>query len=354
MSAQTATSSRSSLGTGAAKRVEAKKGWGRTLTILFFVLVLLGGAAYAAYYFYIEARNPKMYFVNGLDTPMTVQIGQLTVPLGARAFENRVLEPGSYELVVTNGSGEEIAREQLEVPGFTDAVVYNVGGVALLRDSSVTYHLENTGMEREEVAYTLFQTYTTRDEVEWVFETPPQEIRVRGEPVREVHRFVGLPEQMEFDIPWGWDGSVSYLANYRHQFDDAIRMLRQVIALDPANSEVRIASRRMLRNCIRTDFFPYPWISFCAQDLGQVYGLGQVICQDVLGERCATPAPFPTPPVGQVVQPGQPGQVPLFPPAFSLVSWWPRIPEVVPGAPVDSALAPPAEGSGASAPDPTL
>lgn len=343
--------SRGSLRTGAAKAVEVKRGWRRNLKILFFLLVVLGGLGAGGTYTYFKMRNPMMYFVNGLDIPMTISgVGEANVVLGPRMYQGRVMEPGPYDISVSNGSGEEVAHEHVEVPPFTSVVVYNVGGIALLRDSTVTYRNENTGLEREDIEYTLFQTYTTRDDVDYVFETPPEEIRVRGEPPREVRRFFGLPAQMEFDIPWAWEGSVSYLANYRRQYDQAMRLLREVMVLDPANPAVRTVSRRMVRDCIDVQFLPYPLISFCdPEHLGEVIALGIALKSWLEGEIAAAQT---RPPVL-----GAP-PVPYLPSAFALVDWWPRIPPPQPGAPPNTALTPDGaavEGSGSGTPqDPSL
>ena len=230
------------------------------IMLLTLLVVALGFGGWFGWQTYQKLRNPKMYFINAFDVPMKVKIGDQTIELKGREFDSRVMVPGSYDLAVTDGSGNQIATEKVDVPEFTDVVAYNIGGVALLRESTVTFRKDRSvKTDPEEVSSPLGETFITRDDVEWSFESPTKEISVRGTPppTTERQKFFGFPGQLDSQVPWQWEGTVGYLLVYQQKPAEALKALLKVASIDSKNSRIRTAAHKIWANCTTYKDFPF-------------------------------------------------------------------------------------------------
>ena len=228
--------------------------------ILFIVVgvAALGTASWFGYQAYQTARRPMVHVLNPLDIRATVTIGAEKFELKPRTEEARVLEPGTYDITVVDGSGVEISKETAqEIPAFTDVVAYNIAGLGTLRDSTVTYRKDRKlKTDPDKVEHHIGKTLIVKDNVDFVFMKPPMEISTRGTPPTKIETFFGFPSQMESQMPWQWEGTIGYLF-YADKPLEALTMLIKVAALDGKNTRVGNVTRRVLENCVSYIDFPF-------------------------------------------------------------------------------------------------
>lgn len=228
--------------------------------ILFIVVgvAALGTAGWFGYQAYQTARRPMVHVLNPLDIRATVTIGAEKFELKPRTEEARVLEPGTYDITVVDGSGVEISKETAqEIPAFTDVVAYNIAGLGTLRDSTVTYRKDRKlKTDPDKVEHHIGKTLIVKDDVDFVFMKPPMEISTRGTPPTKIETFFGFPSQMESQMPWQWEGTIGYLF-YADKPLEALTMLIKVAALDGKNTRVGNVTRRVLENCVSYIDFPF-------------------------------------------------------------------------------------------------
>lgn len=228
--------------------------------ILFIVVgvAALGTGSWFGYQAYQAARRPVVHVLNPLDIRTTVTIGSEKFELKPRTDESRVLEPGTYDITVTDGSGVEISKETAqEIPAFTDVVAYNIAGLGTLRDSTVTYRKDRKlKTDPDKIENHIGKTLIVKDNVDFVFMKPPMEISTRGTPPTKIETFFGFPSQMESQMPWQWEGTIGYLF-YADKPLEALTMLIKVAALDGKNTRVGNVTRRVLQNCVSYIDFPF-------------------------------------------------------------------------------------------------
>lgn len=237
-----------------------------TAAILFISVgvLALATAGWFGFNYYQTLRRPVVHVLNPLDIRTTVTIGSEKFELKPRTEESRVMEPGTYEIRVVDGSGVEISKETAkEIPAFTDVVAYNIAGLGTLRDSTVTYRKDRklkTDPDKSESH--VGQTLIVKDNVDFVFMKPPMEISTRGTPPSKIQRFFGLPAQMESQMPWQWEGTIGALF-YANEPAKALAMLIKVSALDGKNVRVGNVTRRVLQNCVSYIDFPFITTANC-------------------------------------------------------------------------------------------
>ena len=221
-------------------------------------IIALGTAGYLGFNYYQTLRRPTVHVLNPLDIRTVVTIGSEKFELKPRSEEARVIEPGTYDITVVDGSGAEISKESAqEIPAFTDVVAYNVAGLSTLRDSTVTYRKDRKlKTDPDKVEHHIGKTLIVKDNVDFVFMKPPMEISTRGTPPTKLQTFFGLPSQMESQMPWQWEGTIGYLF-YADKPLDALSMLIKVAALDGKNTRVGNVTRRVLENCVSYVDFPF-------------------------------------------------------------------------------------------------
>jgi hypothetical protein len=218
----------------------------------------LATAGWFGFDYYQTLRRPTVHVLNPLDIRTTVTIGSEKFELKPRTQESRVMEPGTYDIIVVDGSGAEISKETAkEIPAFTDVVAYNIAGLATLRDSTVTYRKDRKLKTDPDKSFPhVGETLIVKDNVEFVFMKPPMEISTRGTPPTKIQYFFGLPSQMESQMPWQWEGTIGSLF-YANQPAQALAMLIKVAALDGKNPRVGNVTRRVLQNCVSYIDFPF-------------------------------------------------------------------------------------------------
>ena len=231
-----------------------------TAAILFIGvgLLSLATAGWFGYNHYQTLRRPTVHVLNPLDIRTTVTIGSEKFELKPRTEESRVMEPGTYDITVVDGSGVEITKETAkEIPAFTDVVAYNIAGLGTLRDSTVTYRKDRKlKTDPDKSVSHVGETLIVKDNVDFVFMKPPMEISTRGTPPSKIQYFFGLPAQMESQMPWQWEGTIGALF-YANEPAKALSMLIKVASLDGQNARVGNVTRRVLQNCVSYIDFPF-------------------------------------------------------------------------------------------------
>jgi hypothetical protein len=221
-------------------------------------VIALATAGWFGFNHYQTLRRPVVHVLNPLDIRATVTIGAEKFELKPRTEEARVMEPGTYDIKVVDGSGVEISNETAkEIPAFTDVVAYNIAGLGTLRDSTVTYRKDRKLKTDPDKSFPhVGETLIIKDDVDFVFMKPPMEISTRGTPPTKIQYFFGLPAQMESQMPWQWEGTIGALF-YADQPEKALAMLIKVAALDGKNARVGNVTRRVLQNCVSYIDFPF-------------------------------------------------------------------------------------------------
>lgn len=227
-------------------------------------VIALATAGWFGFNYYQTLRRPVVHVLNPLDIRTTVTIGSEKFELKPRTEESRVMEPGTYDIRVVDGSGVEISKETAkEIPAFTDVVAYNIAGLGTLRDSSVTYRKDRKLKTADDKSVPhVGETLIVKDNVDFVFMKPPMEISTRGTPPWKIQQFFGLPAQMESQMPWQWEGTIGSLF-YANQPEKALAMLIKVAALDGKNVRVGNVARRVLQNCVSYIDFPFITTANC-------------------------------------------------------------------------------------------
>lgn len=184
------------------------RGGGGAVRVVVGLLVVAGLVA-AGGFFYLKSRNAEIYYVNALNIPVDITFGGESFTVAPHSYLERSYEPGPYDITVSNSEGEVIAEESLEIPGFTDAVAYNVLGAADLYAEGVVYRTVETGLEENPYEIYIGETFVTRDGVDYVFEEAPDEISVSSSSSQETRWYFGFVDPGD----WGWQASLDVLVN---------------------------------------------------------------------------------------------------------------------------------------------
>lgn len=151
------------------------------------------------------ASKCEVRFVNGLDVEVTTTVGSETLRLAPGIANTRVIATGSYHLVTKSIAGQVIEELDVDVPRRTDFVAYNALGAAPIFLESVKY-AEHKASETEppQPVPMIGSSWIVREDVEYVFVTPPTQIQSTDVPKPRHHALV---------LDGGWRASVRFLAN---------------------------------------------------------------------------------------------------------------------------------------------
>jgi hypothetical protein len=151
---------------------------------------------------YAKGRSSAVHFVNGLDVPVTVEAGRLSILLAPGAREVRVLSRGKHPLVTRDARGEVIEGQELDVPGGDPVVVYDVLGAAAIEAHEVYYAREGDPVPKD-LRHELHATQRSIvvEDVAYAFVNSPHEIPGRGT----------LRAFQVTQIPGGWHAAVDAL-----------------------------------------------------------------------------------------------------------------------------------------------
>ena len=165
------------------------------------ILIALGA-------FWHAGRVADVHVANGFDVPLTVRLGDET--LRVEPHETTTIEVPARDLRVSASTVDGLLLEELdvEVPGRSDAVVYNPLGAAPVFKREIVYS-SNTlramlpGPEPETVPPSG-TSWDVFEDIEYVFQPPPKSISTRSR--KDVSRYQVICEA------GGWKTTVAWLA----------------------------------------------------------------------------------------------------------------------------------------------
>lgn len=189
-------------------------GGGGLARVILGVLILVAAIG-AGGFFYLQARNAELQLVNALGIPVEITIGDQSATVDPHSWQEISVAPGSYTITVANEAGETIAEEDVEVPGFTDVVSYNVLGAADLYAEGVVYQTVVTGTGDNPYEVFIGETYVTRDDVDYVMEEAPDSVSVSGSQSTDTRWMFYFVDPAD----WGWQASIDVLIGLERTAD---------------------------------------------------------------------------------------------------------------------------------------
>ena len=150
--------------------------------------------------------------------------------------ESRSFVPGTYTVSITSPNLEAPLIEEIEVPGFTDAVVYNVAGAAAVQGTTITFRTTDTDIApAEQRDYFAGQTFIVRDDVDYVFEVVPDEIEIKTSADSVTRYWLGVDLTQPYGgqpADWGWRAAQRQLQGKGNSLS-VEELLGRVSAFDP-------------------------------------------------------------------------------------------------------------------------
>lgn len=153
--------------------------------------------------------SDEVHFLNGLEVPVTIAgAGDSSFIVQPQGMITRELDSGSHHILVRD-KGTVLEELDVDVPGGTDLVVYNVLGAAPLYVNDVAYAGEDVSPAEAEArsrfASLAGPTWVVRDDVDYVFENPPETVPLGRKGEISLKRSVGMGAG-------GWRSAVGHLA----------------------------------------------------------------------------------------------------------------------------------------------
>lgn len=142
-------------------------------------LLLLVGLAGGGLYLFQQLGGATVWVLNGFDVPVEVTLrdaeGRERVErIPARSDASLELS-GQVEITAVSTNGQPIVEDRFEVPRGVDLVAYNLLGAAAVQLEEVVYSLEPVPFDVPEIIPLSGQSLIVRDDVEYIFERPPDE-----------------------------------------------------------------------------------------------------------------------------------------------------------------------------------
>lgn len=176
--------------------------WRRGFSLTALAAIVIGAIGIADH-----ASHSEVYFVNALDIPVHIKIGKLDIKVGAGGREKKHLKTGAAHVKVVSEAGKTIDETDINVPGSTDVVAYNVLGAAPLYHLAISYFAHSSAKPPEDKTLPVMdagRVFIVEDHVSYIFQEPPQEIQMSEGAVVE--------QRWRFDIiDGGWRSGVGSL-----------------------------------------------------------------------------------------------------------------------------------------------
>lgn len=156
--------------------------------VLGGIAALIGWLALGAHH---RATHADVAVVNGLDVIVVAQIGDEKVTVAAGGVARVSLSSGRTHVVTTTEMGVPVEELDIDVPGDTDLVAYDVLGAAPIRIVDVEYFSNasrSPGSGRSpRIEDHVGEAFVARDGIQYVFEKPPESVKMTG--THEVRRW---------------------------------------------------------------------------------------------------------------------------------------------------------------------
>jgi len=202
----------------------------------FWRLVVGAGAAVAAVALALAiwsgSRETRAWVVNGLDVPVVVSGPARSVTVASKGRVEVKLAVGKRRLEA-RANGRVVEAIDVEVPRWTDAVVYNVLGAAPLYAEGSWYFPKNDKPAKEpEPPFEFYggKSFVVRDRVPYRFTPAPQSIQMDKHAKREVRWAVDV-------MKGGWKLTANVLQN-DGKLAEAAALAGRVAAAEPGDRDV--------------------------------------------------------------------------------------------------------------------
>jgi tetratricopeptide (TPR) repeat protein len=181
----------------------------RRLIILLGVILVLGIALYGVWK-HVSTRVTDVYFVNGLDVPIVVTLGDRAVKVKPQEARRELNVPrGQYTVVATTESGAAADQFTVVIPRRRDLVVINPLGAAPMYAEELVYYADgrvppDAAHDTPMIVHYYGARFVARDNVAFPFRAPTAHIAMsRSAAKRKVWAF-GLEAG-------GWRATVNQL-----------------------------------------------------------------------------------------------------------------------------------------------
>ncbi len=216
----------------------------------FAALAASLGAAALTMQLYAGATTTDLHILNALDIPVDVALGEERFHLAPHVRETIQVKIGTVHVTAATGEGKVIEEVDLDLPRWTDLVVYNILGAAPLYAEGIIYG-EIQGRTENQVDFLGGRPFATRDNVSYVFRDAPMEIN--------------LPQGQAGTVRWvadtsslDWRTAAIWLAGRLKRPKDALAVVRSVAFAAAADGDtvrdaLRIAHQRIGPELERSD-----------------------------------------------------------------------------------------------------
>jgi tetratricopeptide (TPR) repeat protein len=129
-----------------------------------------------------RSHHSRIRVVNGLDVEVEATIGREHLRVGSGGIGSVEVPSGRNHISTRTASGEPVEELDVVAPGSTDLVAYDVLGAAPIRVAEFWYVANGAAQPGEPRVEDHFgEPFVVRDDVHFVFETPPEQIKMSGD-----------------------------------------------------------------------------------------------------------------------------------------------------------------------------
>lgn len=182
---------------------EEKKFWQRERPM---TAILAAAVAASVVSLRLFSSEQKVWFVNALDVPVTLEVDGVPFVLARSSRVDRSLSQGGHWIRAKAAGGEVLEEGPINLPGRVDAVVYNVLGAAPLYKVNVVYSTRPSYQPSsgETPVFLGGERLFIEDDVDFLFTEPPARISMKSNQ--------GDVYQKRVDqVPGGWSLTANYL-----------------------------------------------------------------------------------------------------------------------------------------------
>ncbi len=189
--------------------------------------VLFAVASIGAGGYYLAHRSATVHFINALDEPVHISVGELDFDLNKDQQTKQTLPKGPQRVRVAfaGKEGKLLEEATIDVPGGVDCAVYNVAGAAPLYRGSVTYTSRGDS-PKESFDVIGGQRFYWNDHTQYCFVDPPKTISLSKGSSQAVHHMVAVAPKAD------WIDTLILLAKHE-QKPLAVEVATRVALLHP-------------------------------------------------------------------------------------------------------------------------
>ncbi len=178
----------------------------------------------------------EVHFLNGLPVPVAVTMGDDVIEVGPGARVAQVMRAGRHHVVARGPDGTVLEERDVEVPGKTDLVVYNVLGSAPLVLEVAGYTADGVDPARaaevSKAQSLAGDSWVVQDDVDYVFRAAPERIKMREGTSVTTRRRVDVYEG-------DWRTTLQHFA-IEKRMAEAASLARTAARLLPGNEEALV------------------------------------------------------------------------------------------------------------------